>query len=536
MSTYTSEPGTRLAGRYRLEDQVDAGGGWALWKAIDEILARAVTVLTFAENFPRMRDAVTAARAASRLTDSRLSQVFDVDDSGERAYIVMEWVAGESLADMLSDGGPIEPTRAAALVAEAARALSVAHAAGLAHLRLVPGSLRWTSGGGVKITGLGIDAALAGAGADEDIAEDPALTDTQDLGRLLYAAVTGYWPGPEMTGLPPAPMIDGAPCTPRQVSAGVPASIDVVTCQALFQRHGRDGSVITTPLQFADELARVAPPVAPAPPPYRRPDPRGPETGRRGPSTAQMAGYGGQRPPPRPEPRGRGHRGPPERPGGGYRRASNRPRRSTTAKAMISVVAVLVLAAAVAVGWSFSHSSGHGAAQAGGHNQPPSPSTASSVVLKPVQANGFDPLSSSDPGNEDDAGAQFAIDGDPTTFWHTQYYQGSPAFGGLKKGSGLILDMGTQVRLSQLQVQFGSVCCATVHIEIGNDNTRSPATLGTFTTVASSSSAANATTFRVTNSAKGRYVLIWFTSLPPMAGSNGQYMAQIYNVTVRGSS
>src|SRR5487761_1075086 len=121
MSTYTSEPGTRLAGRYRPEDQDDAGGGWALWKAIDEILARAVTVLTFAENFPRLRDAVTAARAASRLTDSRLSQVFDVDDSGARAYIVIEWVAGDSLADMLSEGGPIEPARAAALVAEAAQ-------------------------------------------------------------------------------------------------------------------------------------------------------------------------------------------------------------------------------------------------------------------------------------------------------------------------------------------------------------------------------------------------------------------------------
>ena len=122
MSTYTSEPGTRLAGRYRLEDQVDAGGGWALWKAIDEILARAVTVLMFAENFPRVREAVTAARAASRLNDSRLSQVFDVDDSGERAYIVMEWVAGESLADMLSDG-PLDPPWAAALVAEAAQAI-----------------------------------------------------------------------------------------------------------------------------------------------------------------------------------------------------------------------------------------------------------------------------------------------------------------------------------------------------------------------------------------------------------------------------
>src|ERR1700753_968179 len=144
MSTYTSAPGTRLAGRYRLEDQVDAGGGWALWKAIDEILARAVTVLMFAEKFPRGPEGRNAARAASRLNDSRLSQVFDVDDSGERAYIVMEWVAGESLADMLSDG-PLDPAWAAALVAEAAQAISVAHAAGLAHLRLVPGSPRLAS-------------------------------------------------------------------------------------------------------------------------------------------------------------------------------------------------------------------------------------------------------------------------------------------------------------------------------------------------------------------------------------------------------
>jgi serine/threonine protein kinase len=528
MSTYTSEPGTRLAGRYRLEDQVDAGGGWELWKAIDEILARPVTVLTFAENFPRVRDAVTAARAASRLTDSRLSQVFDVDDSGERAYIVMEWVAGDSLADMLSESGPLEPARAASLVAEAAQALSVAHAAGLAHLRLVPGSLRWTPGGGVKITGIGIDAALAGVGADEEIAEDPALTDTQDLGRLLYAAVTGYWPGPATTRLPPAPMVDGAPCTPRQVSAGVPANIDMVTCQALFQRPGRDGSVVTTPLAFADALARVTPPVSPVPAPLRRAD----EAGRR-PNPAEMGGYGGQRPPPRPEPAGRGYYGPPQRPGG-YQRGDDRRPRRTTAKAMITVVAVLVLAAVAAAGWSFSHLSGHTTAQ-GSQSQSPSPSTASSVVLKPLQANGFDPLSN-DPGDENNNGAKYAIDSSPSTFWHTDFYVGNPVFGGLKKGTGLILDMGTQVRLSQLAIQFGSVCCASVHIEIGNDNTRSAATLSTFTTVASSSSASGATTFRVSSPVKGRYVLIWFTSLPPMASNPNQYQAQIYNIVVRGSS
>ncbi len=51
------------------------------------------------------------------------------------------------------------------------------------------------------------------------------------------------------------------PCTPRQVSAGVPAEIDAVTCQALFQRPSRHGPALTTPAEFADALASVAPPV-----------------------------------------------------------------------------------------------------------------------------------------------------------------------------------------------------------------------------------------------------------------------------------
>ena len=154
MSTYTSEPGTRLGGRYRLEDRVAGAAGWSAWKAIDETLARAVTVFTLAPGFPRIREVVTAARAASRLNDSRLTQVFDVEDDWDRAYIVMEWPAGETLDDLLA-AGPIDPGRGARIVAEAAGALSVAHAAGLAHLCLNPESLRWTAGGGVKVIGPG---------------------------------------------------------------------------------------------------------------------------------------------------------------------------------------------------------------------------------------------------------------------------------------------------------------------------------------------------------------------------------------------
>ena len=207
MSTYTSEPGTRLAGRYRLVDQVSSGTGWTYWKATDETLARSVTVLTFATGFPRITETVTAARAASRLGDPRFSQVFDVEDGEELAYVVLEWVSSESLLDMLSEG-PLDPARASALMVEAARAIAGAHDIGLAHLRLDPACLHWTAGGGVKISGLCIDAALAGPAltASDDGTDDPELTDTRDLARLLYAALTGYWPGqPDSAGSVPGP-------------------------------------------------------------------------------------------------------------------------------------------------------------------------------------------------------------------------------------------------------------------------------------------------------------------------------------------
>src|ERR1700677_4756307 len=181
MSTYTSEPGTRLAGRYRLVDQVNEGAGWTYWKATDETLARSVTVLTFATGFPRVAETITAARAASRLNDPRFTQVFDVEDADDGAYVVLEWVVGASLLEMLAEG-PLDPPRAAALLVETAQAVASAHAAGLSHLRLNPACLHWTPGGGVKITGLGIDAALAGpaltgAGLTDPEPADPELTD-----------------------------------------------------------------------------------------------------------------------------------------------------------------------------------------------------------------------------------------------------------------------------------------------------------------------------------------------------------------------
>ena len=157
------------------------------------------------------------------------------------------------------------------------------------------------------------------------------------------------------------------------------------------------------------------------------------------------------------------------------------------------------------------------------------------AALTPVSAHGFDALSSPghDPGDENDDQAGYAIDGDQATAWSTQHYLASPFFGGLKSGTGLILDMGRLVRLRSVTVTFGAAPGADVAIEIGNDNTLAVATLSTFTTVATADDVGGTHTFTTRSPATGRYVLVWFTKLPP--DGHAGYDAQIYNIVVRGS-
>jgi len=507
MSTFTSEPGTRLGGRYRLEDRVAAASGWAAWKAIDETLARAVTVVTFAAGFPRVREVLTAARAASRLTDARLAQVFDVEDDWDNAYIVMEWAAGETLDDLLANG-PIEPVAGARIIAEAAAALSVAHAAGLPHLCLTPESLRWTSGGGVKVTGIGIDAALSGT-----TAEDPALADTRGLGRLLYAAMTGLWPGPDYPALPPAPFADGQPRRPRQIRAGVPAVLDDVTCRAM-QMPGRAGAGLATPGQLASALAAELPPeeVPPAGPPDEAPRsmarPRQPANGNYwSPDRTSPAGPPQDWRPPR--------------------------RRRAASKARVAIVVVLALVVVIGVAAAtspFWHKTAAPAHAKGGHSS--SPPAAQFARLTPTSANGFDALNLSDSGNENANQAQNVLDGNAQG-WSSQEYA-SAQLGNLKAGTGLILNMGRVIKMHSITVKFGAATGADVQIKMGNSPTRSAANVNSMATVASASNVGGSYTFTTSGQATGQYVVIWFTKLPLATG--GRYMAQIFTIIVQGAA
>ncbi|MEO3805503.1 protein kinase family protein [Nonomuraea sp. B1E8] len=497
MSTSAVEPGTRLAERFRLEDRVSESDGATLWKAIDEILARPVAVHTFAPGFPRVHEVVTAARSASRLTDPRLTQVFDAAEDDKASYVVSEWVTGESLTDLLASG-PLEPERAAGLVAEAAEALAHAHEAQLYHLCLRPSHLVWTTGNTVKVLGVAVDAAMYGLTTDQ-----PALDDAEGLGRLLYAGLTGHWPGDEEEGgLPAAPMTDGHFCTPRQVTAGVPGYLDAVTVRACLPESRRGQGALATPAEVADALADVARPM-PIPISY--------------PSTPAVASASHTEgldiahrqklavPPPQPPP----HRVP--------------KREGSMVNRVLMTLVVLLVIAAVGVGaWTIGRSLGSPTTP---EAQPTVPSTSASAsaeaqAVKPESAKGFDPLGDSDEKSDI---AKLAIDGKPSTLWKTEAYT-SADLGRLKDGVGLLLDMGKSMQISDVVATLGDAPGATVELKVGDS-----ADLDALKTVATEKNAAGKTTLTPEEPASGQYVLIWFTRVPADAG---KFHGTIYEVVV----
>jgi hypothetical protein len=524
------------------------GNGWTLWKAIDETLARPVSILTFASGFPRIPQVVTAARAASRLTDPRMAQVFDVEDGGGQAYIVLEWVGGDSLTEILDAGGPLDPARACSLICDASRAIAGAHALGQAHLRLTPDTLRWTRGSGIKITGVGIDAALAGDGLTGEAARDPSIADTTALAALLYAALTGYWPGEEPTRLPAAPVSDGVVCTPRQVSADVSSAIDSVIIRALLQRPTRHGGPIQSPAEFADALAAVTPPAPlpePAPPAPAGYQGRGGYDGYGGgygpdpnnPDSWAVPGPSGTAPyqPPAQQYPTAGHGGA-QYTGAQYSAAGYQREKRGVSRVMLTVVIVLVLVVVAVLVWAvgFRKSSPPAAAGGGGHPTNSSPAAAGGTVLTPVSDSTFNILGSD---SEDASAANNAIDGSASTFWGTDSYQNHADFGNLKAGTGLLIDMGKPVQLSQVEVSVGRICCTTAQIYLGNSAAKSKTALQNFTLVGQKATGTGTLTYPVSAKATGRYVLIWLTgNLPPDPEQPGQYQGRIYNVVVRGSS
>jgi transcriptional regulator with XRE-family HTH domain len=159
--------------------------------------------------------------------------------------------------------------------------------------------------------------------------------------------------------------------------------------------------------------------------------------------------------------------------------------------------------------------------------QTPKTSTPGAVpvrMLTPASAAAFGPSGAGQGDNSDLA--HLAIDADPATAWHTDWYT-SAHFGNLYPGTGLLVDMGRPVTITAAQIQLGRAHGAGFQLRVG----AAPA-LADLPPVAHAANASGVVRLQLATPAHGRYLLIWFTSLPP--GPAGTFQASVYNLRLEG--
>jgi serine/threonine-protein kinase len=149
-----------FANRYELGDEIGHGGMADVYLAHDRLLDRNVAVKVllpqFASdpiNIERFR---REAQAAAGLNHPHIVSVYDWGEEDGTSFIVMEYVAGQTLREILQSYGPLNPMDAARVAAEIADALSFAHSHGVVHRDVKPGNVLVTPQGQVKVTDFGI--------------------------------------------------------------------------------------------------------------------------------------------------------------------------------------------------------------------------------------------------------------------------------------------------------------------------------------------------------------------------------------------
>src|SRR6266516_6280868 len=246
-------PGSVLKHRYRLDCRIGVGGMGEVWRGTDLALRRVVAVKLLRPEYAQDEECLARFRAEGRhaalLSHPNIAQVYDY---AERAppvpdFLVMELVDGQSLARLLAEG-PIGPARTMGIVAQAARGLQAAHAAGLVHRDIKPGNLLVRPDDQVKITDFGIAQAAGAArltrtgmlvGTAAYLAPERAAgglatpaSDLYSLGVVAYECLTGQAPfGGEPLAVALAHMQQAIPPLPPPVPAAVAALVADLTAK-----------------------------------------------------------------------------------------------------------------------------------------------------------------------------------------------------------------------------------------------------------------------------------------------------------------
>jgi serine/threonine-protein kinase len=244
-----------LPARFRLGDHVADGGMASVWTAEDRRLGRIVAIKVLSSRFLGDRDAVRRfqreARAAARVSSHpHVVTIFDVGEHEGRPFIVMEHMAGGSLADVLRDEPVPAVEEALEWLRGAAAALDFAHESGLVHRDVKPGNLLLDDARRIGVSDFGIarvafDTTMTATGelmgtaaylSPEQAAGEPAgpASDRYALAIVAYELLTGSRPYPGGSfPLQARQHLEAEPAPPSARSEDVPAGVDRVLLRGL---------------------------------------------------------------------------------------------------------------------------------------------------------------------------------------------------------------------------------------------------------------------------------------------------------------
>jgi eukaryotic-like serine/threonine-protein kinase len=264
-----------LAGRYRIEAAVGEGGMAKVFRAQDDVLGRTVAVKVLAPEFARDRQFVQRfrreAQSAAALNHPNVVSVFDTGSDGPVHYIVMEFVEGRTLRDVLAGDGRLHPRRAAEIAESMCRALAGAHQQGLVHRDVKPGNVMLTPSGEVKVMDFGIARVITGEAltqtatvlgtasyfSPEQAKGEPvdARSDVYSAGCVLYEMLTGQ---PPFSGDSPVSIaykhVREDPELPSRLNRDVSPGLDAVVMKAMAKNPANRYQTAT---EMAEDLHRV---------------------------------------------------------------------------------------------------------------------------------------------------------------------------------------------------------------------------------------------------------------------------------------
>ncbi|WP_199617846.1 Stk1 family PASTA domain-containing Ser/Thr kinase [Paenibacillus alkalitolerans] len=206
--------GTRLAGRYEILERVGGGGMALVYKAHDTLLHRNVAVKVLRQQYVHDEEFVRRfrreAQSAASLSHSNVVSVYDVGQEGETHFIVMEYVEGCNLNDIIKEQAPLQVDRAVHIATQICDALGSAHANGIIHRDIKPHNILIGKNGRIKVTDFGIARAATSSsitqtgsviGSVHYFSPEHAKgvsagekSDLYSLGIVLYQMLTGKLP------------------------------------------------------------------------------------------------------------------------------------------------------------------------------------------------------------------------------------------------------------------------------------------------------------------------------------------------------